>query len=152
LLIVKKAGKIDGGLPKTLYAKMISNVVMDFAIGLVPFVGDLADAMFRANTRNAWLLHMYLEKKSEALHKGRVEDPDTGVSHQVPGGSMPAGSSQTESGPTHPAPTHGRGWGAGRTRQPDVEMGIDTNERPLRNDGSGRGSDGRRQQQNTRRG
>ena len=54
------------------------NIMLDFGIGLIPIVGDLADAMFRANTRNAWLLDAYLTEKATALKTGRVQDPDTG--------------------------------------------------------------------------
>ncbi len=44
---------------------MYFNVLLDFGLGLVPFLGDVADAVFRANTRNAWILEEYLIKKSE---------------------------------------------------------------------------------------
>ncbi len=59
LFIIKRAGKIDGGPPKTLYARMMWNIMFDFGIGLIPLVGDIADAFYRANTRNAWLLDAY---------------------------------------------------------------------------------------------
>ncbi len=44
---------------------MLLNIVLDFALGLVPFLGDLADAVFRANSQNAWILEEYLVKKAE---------------------------------------------------------------------------------------
>ncbi|KAK1832329.1 hypothetical protein QBC39DRAFT_256833 [Podospora conica] len=78
LYIVKTCGKIDGGLPKTMYGRMMWNIMLDFGIGLIPIVGDLADALYRANTRNAWLLDAYLTEKATALKTGRVQDPDTG--------------------------------------------------------------------------
>lgn len=78
LYIVKKCGKIDGGLPKMMYGRMMWNIMVDFGVGLIPLVGDLADALYRANTRNAWLLDAYLTEKATALKTGRVQDPDTG--------------------------------------------------------------------------
>jgi hypothetical protein len=46
-------------------SKMMFNIVLDFAVGLVPFLGDIADAVFRANTRNAVELEKYLRKKGQ---------------------------------------------------------------------------------------
>ncbi|KAK5653114.1 hypothetical protein OQA88_9213 [Cercophora sp. LCS_1] len=85
LYIVKAASKVDGGLPKTLYARMMWNISLDFGIGLIPIVGDLADALYRANTRNAWLLDAYLTEKAKALQTGKVEDPESGKTVAVPG-------------------------------------------------------------------
>lgn len=61
-----------------MYGRMMWNIMLDFGIGLIPIVGDLADALYRANTRNAWLLDAYLTEKATALKNGRVQDPDTG--------------------------------------------------------------------------
>ncbi|KAK1769250.1 hypothetical protein QBC33DRAFT_557298 [Phialemonium atrogriseum] len=79
LMLVKTCSKIDGGLPATLKLRMHFNIALDFALGLVPFIGDIADAVYRANTRNAWLLEVYLTKKAEAEKKGHVSDPDLGI-------------------------------------------------------------------------
>ncbi|KAH6665593.1 hypothetical protein B0J14DRAFT_605435 [Halenospora varia] len=43
---------------------MIFNIIIDFIIGLVPFLGDIADALFRANSKNVLVLQGYLQKKS----------------------------------------------------------------------------------------
>ena len=72
-LVVKSCAKIDGGLPPALQYRMYFNILLDFGIGLVPFVGDIADAIFRANTRNAWLLEEYLIKKAETEQQMREE-------------------------------------------------------------------------------
>src|SRR3569833_502649 len=53
--VVRTCGQIDGGLPPAIKSRMLFNVILDFGLGLVPFLGDLADAVFRANTRNAWV-------------------------------------------------------------------------------------------------
>lgn len=42
--IVSLAKSIDGGLPESVVAQMYANVVVDFGVGLIPFIGDIADA------------------------------------------------------------------------------------------------------------
>jgi hypothetical protein len=84
LSLIRSASKVDGGLPKRLYGMMVTNIIIDFATGFVPLIGDLVDVFYRANTRNAWLLDAYLTEKSLALEKGAVEDPDTGKKIGVP--------------------------------------------------------------------
>jgi len=65
LTVVWKANDIDGGLPLMLKARMMTNIAIDFAIGLVPIVGDIADVFYRANTRNCWILWTYLEAQAK---------------------------------------------------------------------------------------
>lgn len=65
LMVVKTCTKVEGGLPSSVKMKMLLNVIVDFAVGLVPFIGDIADAAFRANTRNAILLESYLREKGK---------------------------------------------------------------------------------------
>jgi Domain of unknown function (DUF4112) len=43
-------------VPKVVAAQMAANVLLDLAIGAIPFVGDAFDAVFKANTRNLKLL------------------------------------------------------------------------------------------------
>ena len=47
-------------------SQMTFNIVLDFFLGLVPFLGDIADAFFRCNTRNAALLRKVLEARAAA--------------------------------------------------------------------------------------
>jgi hypothetical protein len=42
---------------------MYSNLAFDFGIGLVPIVGDFADAWFKCNTRNNLLLEKFLRER-----------------------------------------------------------------------------------------
>ena len=42
----------------------MGNLVFDGAIGLVPFFGDIADTIFKCNTRNAVLLEHMLTKRA----------------------------------------------------------------------------------------
>ncbi|KAI9167344.1 putative membrane protein [Paramyrothecium foliicola] len=77
LMVYKTCAQIEGGLPSALKTKMMLNIIVDFFIGLVPFVGDIADAAFRANTRNALLLEQHLrERGQENLRKSGLPIPD----------------------------------------------------------------------------
>ncbi|KAF5021668.1 hypothetical protein F66182_6288 [Fusarium sp. NRRL 66182] len=63
LLVMKTCMQIDGGLPTSIKSKMMVNIIMDFVIGIVPFLGDIADAAFKANTKNAAILEAYLREE-----------------------------------------------------------------------------------------
>ncbi|PBP27912.1 PH domain-containing protein [Diplocarpon rosae] len=80
MMVYRSCTKVEGGLPADVKSKMMFNIVVDFAVGLVPFLGDIADALFRANTKNAVVLENYLrEKGAKALqaqgHNAPVLDP-----------------------------------------------------------------------------
>lgn len=67
-MVINSAKKVEGGLDKSVESKMWLNVMIDFAIGLVPFLGDFADAFFRANTKNAVELErMLIKRRDKAL-------------------------------------------------------------------------------------
>jgi len=53
-------------IPDKLKSRMMFNITLDFMIGLVPFLGDVADAFYRCNTRNAALLYKHLEARGAA--------------------------------------------------------------------------------------
>lgn len=79
-MVLRTCTQIEGGLPADVKSKMMFNIIVDFAIGLVPFLGDIADALFRANTKNAVVLEEHLRKKgAKALkaqgHQAPIEDP-----------------------------------------------------------------------------
>ena len=60
-------------IPPALKSRMMLNVTIDFLIGLVPFLGDVADALYRCNTRNAALLYKHLQQRGAArLERGEV--------------------------------------------------------------------------------
>ena len=46
-------------VPRSVAARMMANVLLDVAVGSIPFLGDLFDAGFKANTRNVRLLQPY---------------------------------------------------------------------------------------------
>jgi len=100
LMVIRTAKQAD--IPQTLVMQMFFNVVVDFLIGLVPFVGDLADVAFKANTRNAALLEQHLrERGKENLRKQGLTDVHD---------------------PSLVDVRHNNG-GEGRSREPDVERG-----------------------------
>lgn len=56
--VVAQAGR--AGIGKFVLARMIANVVIEALIGVVPLVGDVFDAMFKANVRNLRLVERHL--------------------------------------------------------------------------------------------
>ena len=129
----RKCEGIEGGLPSDVMLRMTFNIAVDFMVGLIPFVGDLADAAFKCNTKNAALLEDYLMKKHgpknmsmEEKKKSRLED--FGNNEKQP--SRPLDHDQTTDLPNRPEPTQpsqqsagGKLFGFNRGRAPDVEMG-----------------------------
>ena len=61
LLLVWNCGKVECGLGGVKY-HMLFNVAVDFVVGIIPFLGDLADAAYKANTRNVRLLEERLDE------------------------------------------------------------------------------------------
>lgn len=49
------------GASRWVKLRIMANMGIDFLGGLVPLVGDIFDAYFKANTRNTKLLREYLE-------------------------------------------------------------------------------------------
>jgi hypothetical protein len=47
------------GIPRIVVARMTVNLVVDLAIGLIPFLGDLFDLAFRSNSRNLALFRRH---------------------------------------------------------------------------------------------
>jgi len=150
LMVMRTCQQVEGGLPADVKAKMMFNIVLDFAVGLVPFLGDVADALFRANTRNAVVLEKYLREKGAKMLKAqgsaapRIDpsDPDEFDRQLIEENGPPPpytgpptrqgtqGQTQTHN-QIHPtqaqAPAeHSGGWLSGfwaKKRQPDVEQG-----------------------------
>lgn len=152
-MVLRTCTSVEGGLPTSLKTKMMLNIIFDFAIGIVPFVGDIVDAAFKANTRNAALLEAHLrEKGKKELRKSglpipevdpslpeefdraqREPSPEYTASQPLPQERMTTGTRQngrSQRTPTAPAParvrnedSRGRGFFGGRSRPTDVEMG-----------------------------
>lgn len=61
LYIVSIAAK--RGLPRIAIARMLLNLAIDAALGVVPIVGDMADVAFKANDRNLALLETRITRR-----------------------------------------------------------------------------------------
>lgn len=71
LTLFKLALDLDGGLPWIVQLEFIGNILVDFAISFIPFVGSLVEVMYKANSRNALLLEKHLFVKGQLLLKGK---------------------------------------------------------------------------------
>lgn len=153
LMVIKTCGAIDGGLPPSLKRKMYINAIIDLLIGLVPFAGDLADAVFKCNTRNVVLLEKYLEKEAAERKAGVRRGPLPASVSPLADGIYSDGCDNVHSpppyeavdsglgtNPARPEPARipvrrerGLGWfslGGGRPPPPDLERG----QAPLRSE------------------
>jgi len=63
LNLIRNMLKVEGRLPMHIILMMLFNLALDFAVGLVPLLGDLADAAFKCNGKNVRLLEQHLDKK-----------------------------------------------------------------------------------------
>ncbi|KAF1814927.1 hypothetical protein P152DRAFT_447213 [Eremomyces bilateralis CBS 781.70] len=63
LMLFKACLGVKGGLTNATKAHMLFNIIVDFGVGLIPFVGDLADAAYKCNSKNVRLLEEHLDKK-----------------------------------------------------------------------------------------
>jgi len=93
LLVVRQASKAK--LPKALTRRMILNLAISAAIGIVPILGDVLLASYRANVRNARLLENFLRLRGERLTKGgarpATEEKNNDNDEDRVGGSRGAG-------------------------------------------------------------
>ena len=64
------AAGVHARLPRSAIARMVANVAVDGVIGAVPFLGDIFDMTFKANTRN-------VEIYRQALRGGRSRSKDS---------------------------------------------------------------------------
>jgi hypothetical protein len=62
-MVVRTCQQVEGGLPPFLLLQMYISILLDFVIGLVPIVGDIGDAAYKANTKNAARLEAFLREK-----------------------------------------------------------------------------------------
>jgi hypothetical protein len=61
LWLVREARAI--GAPWHVTARMLANVALEGAVGMVPVAGDAFDVMFRANMRNMRILRQWVDKQ-----------------------------------------------------------------------------------------
>jgi hypothetical protein len=149
MMVLRTCTQIEGGLPNDVKAKMMFNIIVDFGIGLIVFVGDIFDAVFRANTKNAILLEKHLREKGlKALKASGQSTPpidptdpnvfdeqlreELGPPPQYTSGAPGRQGISNDHGNGRSARTQepivelrggGGGWFSGRTKQPDLEHG-----------------------------
>lgn len=46
IMVLRTCEQVEGGLPANVKSKMMMNIVLDFGIGLIPFLGDIADGKY----------------------------------------------------------------------------------------------------------
>jgi len=49
-------------LPRVVILRMLLNVVIDLAVGIVPLFGDVADVFWKSNTKNFALLELHADE------------------------------------------------------------------------------------------
>ncbi len=54
------------GLPRWKIVRMAGNVAFDFAVGAIPFAGDVFDFLFASNTRNLKIIRRHLDQHHPA--------------------------------------------------------------------------------------
>ncbi len=54
------------GMSKLQMARMFGNVGVDWALGIIPFVGAVPDFFFRSNTRNLRIIRKHLDRHHPA--------------------------------------------------------------------------------------
>ncbi|SCU82044.1 LANO_0B04940g1_1 [Lachancea nothofagi CBS 11611] len=63
LQVYREAMKVTGGLPPAVSAQMLTNIALDFGLGLIPIVGDFVSVCYKANSRNVLVLEKFLKNK-----------------------------------------------------------------------------------------
>ena len=66
VLVYRTCCAVEPPLENKIKNKMMLNLIIDFVIGLVPVIGDLADAAYKCNTKNVILLEDALVKRAKA--------------------------------------------------------------------------------------
>jgi len=69
-MVYRTCNSVEPELSSGIKMKMKFNMAVDFAIGLIPFVGDIADAAYKCNTKNVILLEEELRERGRKRLKG----------------------------------------------------------------------------------
>ncbi|CAI5757089.1 unnamed protein product [Candida verbasci] len=65
LQLLLLARKLDDGFPLDLQCLFILNILIDFVLGLIPFIGSIIEVGYKANSRNYLLLEKHLIRISD---------------------------------------------------------------------------------------
>ncbi|KAG0660261.1 hypothetical protein C6P46_004715 [Rhodotorula mucilaginosa] len=115
-LVLRKCREAE--LPLSLQQRMLFNQLCGLGIGLVPFVGDIAMAVFKANSRNAALLEEFLIRRASSTTPNTIEGEEAAAEEAIANSRIERRTgemSQVEPMATVPgsAPTAATGPGAG---------------------------------------
>jgi hypothetical protein len=69
-LILVEASRM--GVPRSVLSRMALNVAVEGVVGMVPFLGDVFDAGWKANQRNVRLLDQWLSEPRRAQRSSRL--------------------------------------------------------------------------------
>ena len=69
-MVYRTCCSVKPELPSSVRTRMQFNIVVDFLIGLIPFVGDFVDAVYKCNTKNVVLLEKELRERGQKRLKG----------------------------------------------------------------------------------
>jgi hypothetical protein len=61
------ASATQAGLPRAAVGRMMANVAIDTLLGGIPFLGDLFDFAFKANTKNIQIYREHLEGRRQTV-------------------------------------------------------------------------------------
>ena len=61
------ASATQAGLPRAAIARMVANVAVDTVLGGIPFVGDLFDFAYKANTKNIKIYKEHLQGRTQRV-------------------------------------------------------------------------------------
>lgn len=68
--IVYQAARL--GIPKRILARMCGNIIIEGLVGEIPLIGDIFDAVYKANYRNAQLVELHHSPAHEERSVVRV--------------------------------------------------------------------------------
>jgi hypothetical protein len=75
-VVMQTCNQVKPPLPSSVKRRMELNLIIDLVIGLIPFLGDIADAMYKCNTRNAVLLEKELRRRGQQRLKAQNRLPE----------------------------------------------------------------------------
>lgn len=74
LMVYRTICSVEPKLDTSLKMRMKFNIIIDFIIGIVPFIGDIADAAYKCNTKNVILFEEELRKRGKKRIKGTPDE------------------------------------------------------------------------------
>jgi hypothetical protein len=74
LMVYRTICSVEPKLDSGIKMKMKFNIIIDFLIGIVPFIGDIADAAYKCNTKNVILFEEELRKRGKKRLKGTPDE------------------------------------------------------------------------------